>query len=113
VVLSLAAVDNEIARELWTLTCQEVNRVRGHTLLLIQNAPERVAHFLLEMEGRLHSEDGVELPMCRQDIADYLGLTIETVSRVLTRLEKTLTIALQTSRRVELRDHAALRRLNG
>ena len=53
-----------------------------------------------------------ELPMSRQDIADYLGLTIETVSRTLTQLEAEAAIALPTSRRVVLRNRAALTRLN-
>ena len=54
----------------------------------------------------------VELPMSRQDIADYLGLTIETVSRTLTQLENSAAIAVPTSRRIVLRNRAALNRLN-
>jgi CRP-like cAMP-binding protein len=50
--------------------------------------------------------------MCRQDIADYLGLTIETVSRTFTQLAQSGTIALETSRRVVFRNRAALNRLN-
>jgi CRP/FNR family nitrogen fixation transcriptional regulator len=50
--------------------------------------------------------------MSRQDIADYLGLTIETVSRTLTQLEKSAVIELPTSRRIVLRNRAALTRLN-
>ena len=55
----------------------------------------------------------VELPMSRQDIADYLGLTIETVSRTFTGLETAATIAVPTSRRIVLRNRSALRHLNG
>jgi CRP/FNR family transcriptional regulator, nitrogen fixation regulation protein len=51
--------------------------------------------------------------MSRQDIADYLGLTIETVSRMLTRLESISAIALPSSKCVVLRDYVALKRLNG
>jgi CRP/FNR family transcriptional regulator, nitrogen fixation regulation protein len=51
------------------------------------------------------------LPMCRRDIADYLGLTIETVSRMLTRLEKESAIALPTCKRIVLRNRAVLKRL--
>ena len=54
----------------------------------------------------------VELPMSRQDIADYLGLTIETVSRTLTTLETAAAIEVPTSRRIVLRNRSALNRLN-
>jgi CRP/FNR family transcriptional regulator, nitrogen fixation regulation protein len=50
--------------------------------------------------------------MSRQDIADYLGLTIETVSRTLTSLESAAAIALPSSRRIVLRNHQALSRLS-
>jgi CRP/FNR family nitrogen fixation transcriptional regulator len=50
--------------------------------------------------------------MSRQDIADYLGLTIETVSRTLTSLENSAAIALPTSRRIVFRNRMALQRLN-
>ncbi len=81
-------------------------------LILIKSAEERVACFLLEMAGRLAMTDAVELPMSRQDIADYLGLTIETVSRTLSHLEAKAAIALPTSRRIELRNRKALHHLN-
>jgi CRP-like cAMP-binding protein len=57
--------------------------------------------------------NAIELPMSRQDIADYLGLTIETVSRTLTSLETAATIDISTSRRIVLRNRGALNRLNG
>ena len=78
-----------------------------------RSAQERVAAFLLEMSQRLAHSDFVELPMGRQDIADYLGLTIETVSRTLTQLENTRTIELLTSRLIALRNRSVLSRLNG
>ena len=77
-------------------------------MLLIKTAQERVAGFLLEMADRAPARNEVELPMSRQDIADYLGLTIETVSRTLTHLENSAAIALPTSRRIVLRNRAAL-----
>jgi len=64
------------------------------------------------MAQRLTGAASFELPMSRQDIADYLGLTIETVSRTLTQLENAAAIALPTSRRIVLRNRAALARLN-
>jgi CRP-like cAMP-binding protein len=98
--------------QLWSLLGQELQRAQGHVLLLAKTAQERVASFLLEMAGRIQSKNEVELPMSRQDIADYLGLTIETVSRTLTQLENEAAIALPTSKRIVLRDRAALKRLN-
>jgi CRP-like cAMP-binding protein len=112
-VVALAQRDNDIAHQLWTLTGQELKRVQDHILLLIKTAQERVASFLLEMAARMSCDKAFELPMSRQDIADYLGLTIETVSRTLTHLENTAAIALPSSRHVVLRNRAALGRLNG
>jgi CRP/FNR family nitrogen fixation transcriptional regulator len=111
-VIALAAKDNEIARQMWTLTARELERVQGRNLLLIKSAQERVAGFLLEMAERASAGGAVELPMSRQDIADYLGLTIETVSRTFTHLEKTAAIEVPTSRRILLRNRSALSRLN-
>ncbi|HUI95761.1 MAG TPA: helix-turn-helix domain-containing protein [Xanthobacteraceae bacterium] len=111
-LISLAARDSEVARQLWTLTGRELARVQDHILLLVKTAQERVVGFLLEMAARAPAGDTIELPMPRQDIADYLGLTIETVSRTLTMLENEGAIALPTSRRVMLRKRAALGRLN-
>jgi CRP-like cAMP-binding protein len=82
-------------------------------LLLIKSAQERVASFLLEMAERAATDDAIELPMSRQDIADYLGLTIETVSRTLSTLESVAAIAVPTSRRIVLRNRAALNRMHG
>jgi CRP/FNR family nitrogen fixation transcriptional regulator len=111
-VTTLAARDNEVARLMWEVTARELGRVQAHNLLLIQSAQERVATFLLEMADRVFGNGAVELPMSRQDIADYLGLTIETVSRTLTQLEKNAAIEVPTSRRILLRNRSALSRLN-
>ena len=111
-VIGLAARDTGVARELWTMTASELQRVQDHILLLIKTAQERVAGFLLEMAGRSAMRDEVNLPMSRQDIADYLGLTIETVSRTLTQLEHSAAIAVPSSRRIVLRNRGALSRLN-
>jgi CRP/FNR family nitrogen fixation transcriptional regulator len=97
---------------LWTITGGELRRVQDHIMLLVKSAQERVASFLLEMSARISGGNAVELPMSRQDIADYLGLTIETVSRTLTTLENAATIELSSSRRIVLRNRSALSRLN-
>jgi CRP/FNR family transcriptional regulator, nitrogen fixation regulation protein len=112
-LVSVAARDGDVARKLWDMTARELQRAQDHVMLLVKTAQERVAGFLLEMAGRHVSGDEIELPMSRQDIADYLGLTIETVSRTLTQLEKEQAIAVPTSRRIVLRNRAALDRMNG
>jgi CRP-like cAMP-binding protein len=111
-VMSLAAKDSSVANQLWKLTSRQLKRVQDHVLLLIKTAEERVAGFLLEMADRVSASSEIQLPMSRQDIADYLGLTIETISRTLTQMENDAAIALVTSRRISLRDRAALKRLN-
>jgi CRP/FNR family nitrogen fixation transcriptional regulator len=112
-VVALAARQSEVARELWAMATRELARVQNLMLTLgRKTAQERVAAFLLEMAARGRGADAVELPMSRQDIADYLGLTIETVSRSLTQLENVAAIALPSSRRIVLRDHALLTRMD-
>ena len=111
-VMALAATNNEVARRMWALTARELQRVQEHSLVLIKSAEERVASFLLEMADRVPSGGAVELPMSRQDIADYLGLTIETVSRTLKILEDAAAIEVAKRRRILLRNRSALRRLN-
>jgi CRP/FNR family transcriptional regulator, nitrogen fixation regulation protein len=112
-VLALAGRDGEVARQLWTLTADALQRVQDHMLVLgCMNAKERVANFLLQLAKRVFGGDEIELPMSRQDIADYLGLTIETVSRTMTQLENDATIGLPTYRHIVLRNRAALARLN-
>jgi CRP/FNR family transcriptional regulator, nitrogen fixation regulation protein len=112
-VMDLAARDSSIAQQLWTVTGCELQRAQEHVLLLIKSAQERVAGFLVEMAKRAPgAASTIQLAMSRQDIADYLGLTIETISRTLTQFEKSAAIALPTSRQIEIRNRAALARLN-
>jgi CRP/FNR family nitrogen fixation transcriptional regulator len=111
-LVSLANVDGDVARRLWTFTARELQRVRDHMLLLTRTAQERVASFLLDLSKRLATVEEIDVPMSRQDIADYLGLTIETISRTLTQLETQAAIALPTSRRIVLCNRRALTRLN-
>jgi len=111
-VVALAERDCDAARELWTFTGRELHRVQEHMMLLVKSAQQRVACFLLEMSERLTATDALELPMSRQDIADYLGLTIETVSRTMTQLVSNRAIGLPSSRHIVLRNRGALRQLN-
>ena len=71
---------------------------------------ERVAAFLIEMDRRSTAAGILALPMCRRDIADYLGLTLETVSRALSRLHDldVLDFVGNTQRQIVLQDRAKL-----
>jgi CRP/FNR family nitrogen fixation transcriptional regulator len=111
-LMSLANADGDMARRLWTFTARELRRMQDHVLLLTKTAQERVASFLLDLAKRRAAVDEIEVPMSRQDIADYLGLTIETISRTLTQLETQAAIALPTSRRIVLCNRKALSRLD-
>jgi CRP/FNR family nitrogen fixation transcriptional regulator len=110
---ALAGRDIAVAGELFALTARELRRVQQRMLLLAKTAHERVASFLLEMADRNPSGNAIDLPMSRQDIADYLGLTIATVSRTLTSLESCGAIEVPSPRRIVLRDRSALSHING
>lgn len=113
VIMALAGRDGAVARDMWLATARDLARAQELLLLLgRKSARERVATFLLEMADRVSDGAIIELPMSRQDIADYLGLTIETVSRTLSQMEHSATIALPTCRRIELRDRSVLSRLD-
>lgn len=106
--------DLQFAYKLWVITAQQLKHAQEHLVLLgRKNARERMATFLVEMARRRGLVgNAVELPMSRQDIADYLGLTIETVSRRLTDMAESETVELTSSRRVRLRDLRRLVELN-
>ena len=110
-ILTAASHDSDVANQLWAYTSRELNHARSHAMLLVKTAQERVASFLLQLADRF-AGNAVELPMSRQDIADYLGLTIETVSRTLTQFQDDAAIELPSSRRVVLRNRLALNSLN-
>jgi CRP/FNR family nitrogen fixation transcriptional regulator len=108
-----ASTDAELSRHLFSYAMRTLSRAQDHALLLgRKSAIEKVAAFLVEWAA--HSPDAVmvSLAMTRQDIADYLGLTIETVSRTLSHLERTAVIELSSARQIRLKDPAALRVLN-
>jgi CRP/FNR family transcriptional regulator, nitrogen fixation regulation protein len=92
---------------------QSLARAQDHALLLgRRSAVEKVAAFLVEWAGRSADPATAILAMTRQDIADYLGLTIETVSRTLSQLEREAMIGFASARHIRLKDPRALRALN-
>jgi CRP/FNR family transcriptional regulator, nitrogen fixation regulation protein len=93
-----------LARSLCVMTLRDLAHTRSRTLLLGRmTAAERVASFLLEMSERRDAQCVLDLPMSRVDIADYLGLTIETVCRTLSSFKRLGTIAIPSAHRVEIR----------
>lgn len=108
----LAAQRPDVARALFRLTVEGLQRSQDHVLMLgRKSARERVVGLLVDLADRTGAQSELDVPMSRQDMADYLGLTIETVSRTLTQLQADGVIALPTTRHIVLRDRAALRRL--
>jgi CRP/FNR family nitrogen fixation transcriptional regulator len=94
---------SHVVAELLPMALQSLVRAQEQLLVLgRQNAVERVAAFFLEMSERQGGLRQVELPMSRLDIADYLGLTIETVSRVFSKLKSKGVIRLSSLRSVEI-----------
>jgi len=88
---------------------RQLQNAQEHALVLgRRGAGERVAAFLLQFADRVTAQCDIDLPMSRADIADYLALTIETVSRAFTQMERAHTIALPSSRHVVVRDRCAL-----
>ena len=108
-----ATVDVNVARKLWTMTAGDLRHAEDHMLLLgRKTAMERVATFLLEMDRRLCVTGMMALPMCRRDIGDYLGLTLETVSRALSQLHGQGVLGFSGARQIVLRNRQRLRTMD-
>jgi CRP/FNR family nitrogen fixation transcriptional regulator len=101
-----------LVRGLYDRTLRELIHAQTRMLLLGRmTAAERVASFLLEISERQDAPHALDLPMSRNDIADYLGLTIETVCRVLSGFRRNGIIASPIPYRIELRDRKVLEAL--
>ena len=101
-----------LARQMYDRTLRELIKTQTHTLVLSRmTASERLASFLLEIAERPDTASALDLPMSRYDIADYLGLTMETVCRTFTAFKRDGLIGLPTPQHVELHDREALKDL--
>ena len=112
---TVAQSDAMVAINLLGMTTNNLQHAEDHMLLLGRKTSlERVAAFLLEMDKRLTAADVRALPMSRRDIADYLGLTLETVSRALSRLHElgVLGFVGNTQRQIVLLDRQQLASLD-
>lgn len=111
----IAESDAHVALDLLNMTTSSLQHAEDHMLLLGRKTSlERVAAFLLEMDHRLTAADVMALPMCRRDIADYLGLTLETVSRALSDLHSKGILGFlgPTQRQIVLLDRLRLAELD-
>ena len=108
-----ASVDVGISEQVLSYALRTLARSQAHALLLARrSAQARIAAFLIERAELSNDQSMVDLEMDRQDVADYLALTVETVSRTLSHFERTLLIEMPTCRRIHIRNTASLRRLN-
>jgi CRP-like cAMP-binding protein len=108
--------DPALARELRMLAFEAISRSQAQLLIVGRlTATEKVGGFLLAMSGRLSvgPADVVALPISRYDIADYLAISVETVSRSLTELRRRGLIAFTGTRRVRIIDRHSLEDLHG
>lgn len=111
----VAECDAMVARNLLSMTTSNLQHAEDHMLLLGRKTSlERVAAFLLEMDKRLSGVDVMALPMSRRDIADYLGLTLETVSRAISHLHDLGVLGFigNTQRQIVLLDRQQLASLD-
>jgi CRP/FNR family transcriptional regulator, nitrogen fixation regulation protein len=111
----VAGADVSIAHDLLYMTTDNLQHAEDHMLLLGRKTSlERVVAFLLEMDRRLTAAGIMVLPMCRRDIADYLGLTLETVSRALSKLHEDGILGFlgKNQRQIILLDRRQLANLN-
>ncbi|MBE7196873.1 MAG: helix-turn-helix domain-containing protein [Parafilimonas terrae] len=93
-----------VACQLWSMATNDLRHAQDLMLLLgRRSAQERLATFLVEVDDRLGGTGTFALPMTRRDIADYLGLTIETVSRTFSQLEEDGALRRGSGRKVSLR----------
>jgi CRP/FNR family transcriptional regulator, nitrogen fixation regulation protein len=107
---ALIESDRGLAQLVRELTADEISRLRAGIFLLGRiTAQEKISAFLIEMTERLSGvPDRIVLPMSRYDVADYLAMSVETVSRALTALKRSGAIRLAGTRRIDLVDRAAL-----
>jgi CRP/FNR family transcriptional regulator, nitrogen fixation regulation protein len=111
IIAAMEGENEDIAEELRFGLARELRRYQNHILRLGRSAQERVAGFLLEMAERLPDSAITGLPIPRQDIADHLGITIETVSRTLTQLKCASAIGPR-GRRITIRSPNVLERFS-
>jgi len=114
VLETLASGDVKIAYRLWTVAAESLRCAESRMLLLgRKTALERVASFLIELDDRAGKNGLLDLVMSRRDIADYLGLTLETVSRAFSQMRSSGALSLEGARHVKMNRHELLKLMEG
>jgi|SRR5215467_338878 CRP/FNR family nitrogen fixation transcriptional regulator len=110
-LMSIAAHETRVANFLLAIATNELQRAQDYAVLMTRSAKCRVITFLTDLSKRLGKKNYIELPMSHQDIADHLGLTIETLSRTITQLQRSELIARASLRKLTVRNALALSQL--
>jgi CRP/FNR family transcriptional regulator, nitrogen fixation regulation protein len=111
VLLSVASQERGFANALLAATTNELLRTQEHAMMISRSAQCRVAKFLTDLWTRLGKTTCLDIPMSHQDIADHLGLTIETVSRVITNLERAGLVRRVSPQKLILQNQLALKHM--
>ena len=106
-VLSIASRENRVASFLLAATTNELGRAQDYILLMSKSAKCRLATFLTDLWVRMGQAEYLDVPMSYQDMADHLGLTIETVSRTISDMERSKMVTRVATRRLLLRNRLA------
>lgn len=110
-LIAVASRENRIAGFLLDIATDELRRAQEHGVLMNRSAKSRLATFLTGLSKRSGNAGPLKLPMSYQDIADHLGLTIETLSRAITQMERSGLIARVSARTLRVRDDYSLSQL--
>jgi CRP/FNR family nitrogen fixation transcriptional regulator len=108
----IAETKPAVQKLLMSMLCKGLSTTQNHLVMLgRQTASERLAWFLLGIMERTDDNPTLDLPMSRLDIADYLGLTIETVSRSISQFKRKQFIAVSGTHQVTVKNVEALEAL--
>jgi CRP/FNR family nitrogen fixation transcriptional regulator len=110
-LLAIASQESRVASLLLAATTNDIRRSHEHILLMNKSATCRVAAFFNDLWKRSGKFKYLDLPVSHQDIADYLGLTIETLSRSITVMEQSGLVSRVSPRRLMILDETALERM--
>jgi CRP/FNR family transcriptional regulator, nitrogen fixation regulation protein len=107
-LMSVAARESRVASFLLDIATNELHRAQERAVLMGRSAKSRVATFLTDLSRKLGTPNSLDLSMSHQDIAEHLGLTVETLSRTITGLERSGLVSRVGTRTLILRNDRLL-----